>query len=87
MSSEDEDDYLGELPSDATDQQKLDYQRQRNTLAARRSRKRKELYKQELEALVDELTVETEKWKTRAEMLRRIVEGQGMGLICPDWSE
>ncbi|KAL0567851.1 hypothetical protein V5O48_014146 [Marasmius crinis-equi] len=85
QSSDDEE--LGDLPPNATDQQKIEHQRHRNTLAARRSRKRKEVYRQELEQLVDQLTMETEKWKTRAEMLRRIIEGQGMGLICPDWSE
>ncbi|KAK1230607.1 hypothetical protein PQX77_006302 [Marasmius sp. AFHP31] len=85
QSSEDEE--LEELPPNATEKEKLRYQRHRNTLAARRSRKKKEIYKQELEQMVDQLTMETEKWKTRAEMLRRMLESQGMGLACPDWSE
>ncbi|KAJ8085115.1 hypothetical protein AAF712_003435 [Marasmius tenuissimus] len=85
QSSDDEE--LEELPPNATEKQKLQYQRHRNTLAARRSRKKKEMYKQELEQMVDQLTMETEKWKTRAEMLRRMLESQGLGLACPDWSE
>lgn len=83
--SDDDDEELADLPPNATDQQKIEHQRHRNTLAARRSRKRKELYKQELEQRVEHLTMEIEKWRTRAEMYRRMIEGQGM--ICPDWSE
>ncbi|KAG7100110.1 hypothetical protein E1B28_001890 [Marasmius oreades] len=84
--SDDDDDELPELPPNATDQQKIEHQRYRNTLAARRSRKRKELYKQELEQRVEQLTMETEKWRIRAEMLREMIESQGLQ-ICPDWSE
>ncbi|KAL0570224.1 hypothetical protein V5O48_011746 [Marasmius crinis-equi] len=85
--SDEDEDALEDLPPDATDQQRIEYQRHRNTLAARRSRKRKEVYRQELEQMVDQLTVETEKWKTRAEMLKRIIESQGLGLACPDWTD
>ncbi|KAF9260140.1 hypothetical protein L218DRAFT_816682, partial [Marasmius fiardii PR-910] len=83
--SDDDEEELTELPPNASDQQKIEHQRYRNTLAARRSRKRKELYQQELEQRVEQLTMEVEKWRTRAEMLRRIVEGQGMNV--PDWSD
>ncbi|KAK1235320.1 hypothetical protein PQX77_001461 [Marasmius sp. AFHP31] len=85
--SDEDEETLGELPANASDQQRIEYQRQRNTLAARRSRKRKELYRQELEQMVDELTHETEKWKARAEMLRRVIQNQGLPLNCPDWSD
>ncbi|KAL0059550.1 hypothetical protein AAF712_013695 [Marasmius tenuissimus] len=85
--SDEDEDTLEELPPNASDQQRIEYQRHRNTLAARRSRKRKELYRQELEQMVDELTAETEKWKTRAEMLRRLIQNQGLPLNCPDWSD
>ncbi|ESK93213.1 ectomycorrhiza-regulated protein [Moniliophthora roreri MCA 2997] len=87
ISDEEDDEYIEELPPNATEQQRAEHQRHRNTLAARRSRKRKEVYKQQLEETVDRLTVEKEKWKTRAEMLRRIIEHQGLPVPCGDWSE
>ncbi|KAK7051572.1 hypothetical protein VNI00_004551 [Paramarasmius palmivorus] len=86
-SDEEDDDYLEDLPSNATEQQRAEHQRHRNTLAARRSRKRKEVYKQQLEEAVERLTVEKEKWKTRAEMLRSVIQSQGLPVNCGDWSE
>ncbi|KAL0563982.1 hypothetical protein V5O48_018072, partial [Marasmius crinis-equi] len=59
---------LGDLPPDATDQEKIEYKRHSNAFAAHRSRKRKEVYRQELEFMVEQLTMEAEKWKSLAEM-------------------
>ncbi|KAL0069411.1 hypothetical protein AAF712_003436 [Marasmius tenuissimus] len=84
--SEDEDDELTEeLPSNATDQEKIEFRRQRNTIAARRSRRRKLEYQQQLEENVEHLKIERQKWKTRAEMLRQLIRSKG--IACPDWSE
>ncbi|KAF9258276.1 hypothetical protein L218DRAFT_841039, partial [Marasmius fiardii PR-910] len=85
-SEEEEDDELVEdLPSNATDQEKIDFRRQRNTLAARRSRRRKMVYQQELEDTVERLKMERQKWKTRAETLRQLLLSQG--IPCPEWSD
>ncbi|KAK0473102.1 ectomycorrhiza-regulated protein [Armillaria novae-zelandiae] len=53
----DEEDELTEEPpaAGATDQEKVEYKRRQNTLAARRSRKRKMLYQHELEETVRRL--------------------------------
>ena len=84
--SEDEDDELTEeLPSNATDQERIEFRRQRNTLAARRSRRRKMEYQQQLEENVEHLKIERQKWKTRAEMLRQLIRSKG--IACPDWSD
>ncbi|KAL0567852.1 hypothetical protein V5O48_014147 [Marasmius crinis-equi] len=83
---EDEDDELTEeLPSNATDQEKIEFRRHRNTLAARRSRRRKQAYQQDLEESVERLKIERQKWKTRAETLRQLIRSQG--IACPEWSE
>ncbi|KAG7100109.1 hypothetical protein E1B28_001889 [Marasmius oreades] len=82
---EEDDELIEELPSNATDQEKIEFRRQRNTIAARRSRRRKMAYQQELEESVERLKMERQKWKTRAETLRQLLLSQG--IPCPDWSE
>ncbi|KAE9402175.1 hypothetical protein BT96DRAFT_918377 [Gymnopus androsaceus JB14] len=85
--SDDEDDELTEEPpaENATDQEKIDYKRRQNTLAARRSRKRKLVYTQQLEGTVDRLTMEKEMWRTRALTLRQLLRSHN--LPCPDFKD
>ncbi|KAJ7481944.1 hypothetical protein FB451DRAFT_139288 [Mycena latifolia] len=66
---EEEDEVL--LAANATDQEIIDYKRLRNVQAARRSRKRKLMYQQELEETLKRLTREKEIWKARALDLSR----------------
>ncbi|KAF5391210.1 hypothetical protein D9757_003077 [Collybiopsis confluens] len=85
--SDDEDDELTEEapPENATDQEKIDYKRRQNTLAARRSRKRKLLYTQQLEVTVEHLSAEVEMWRTRALTLRQLLRSHN--LPCPDFHD
>lgn len=84
--SDGEEDELTEEPlaPNATDQEKIDWRRRQNTLAARRSRKRKMAHQQYLEEAVEKLTVEKETWRTRAEMLKSLLSSHG--IPCPDWT-
>ncbi|KAF8079246.1 ectomycorrhiza-regulated protein [Lyophyllum atratum] len=85
--SEDEEDELTEEPpaSNATDQEKIEWKRRQNTLAARRSRKRKMQNVQRLEETVERLTREREIWKTRALTLKQLLISHG--IICPEFRD
>ncbi|GLB43665.1 putative basic region leucine zipper [Lyophyllum shimeji] len=85
--SEDEEDELTEEPpaSNATDQEKIEWKRRQNTLAARRSRKRKLMNLQRLEETVERLTREREIWKTRALTLKQLLISHG--IICPEFRD
>ncbi|KAJ7726355.1 ectomycorrhiza-regulated protein [Mycena metata] len=85
--SDEEEDELTEEPlaANATDQEKIEYKRRQNTLAARRSRKRKLMHQQQLEEAVDRLTQEKEIWKTRALMLSNLLRSHG--ITCPDFND
>lgn len=85
--SDEEEDELTEEPpaSNATDQEKIEWKRRQNTLAARRSRKRKMQNVQRLEETVERLTREKEIWRTRAMTLRQILHSHG--IICPDFRD
>ncbi|KAK7051573.1 hypothetical protein VNI00_004552 [Paramarasmius palmivorus] len=85
VSDDEEDELAEELPPNATDQEKIEHRRHKNTIAARRSRRRKVVYQQQLEDLVERLTIEKEQWKTRAQMLRQIAESRG--IACPEWGD
>ena len=50
----------------ATEKEKIEWKRRQNTLAARKSRKRKLEYQLYLETRVESLEHEVEVWKTRA---------------------
>ncbi|KAF5349063.1 hypothetical protein D9757_012204 [Collybiopsis confluens] len=58
----------------ATEKEMLEYKRRLSTLAARRSRRRKLEYKLKLEARVESLEREREKWKTRCTVLQEILK-------------
>ncbi|EEB95062.1 hypothetical protein MPER_06026, partial [Moniliophthora perniciosa FA553] len=82
---EDEQDELEPLPPNATEKQQIEWKRRQNTLAARKSRKRKLEYQQNMEAELNELRVDKEKWKTRAEVLRGMLARQGV--VLDNWPE
>ncbi|KAG6867806.1 hypothetical protein C0993_010832 [Termitomyces sp. T159_Od127] len=77
-----EDDELNEAPPgpDASEREQIEYKRRQNTVAARRSRKRKLEYQQNLEASVERLTRERDVWKTRATMLHEMLQSHGVSL-------
>lgn len=83
----DEEDELTEEPpaANATDQEKIEYKRRQNTLAARRSRRRKTQYTQNLAETVEKLKMEKEVWKTRALTLKQLLHSHGVP--CPDFAD
>jgi len=87
ITHEEEEDELTEEPpaSNATDQEKIEWKRRQNTLAARRSRTRKMMKVHRLEETVERLTKEKEIWKTRALTLKQLLHSHG--IICPDFRD
>lgn len=67
-----------ELGPNATEKEQIEWKRRQNTLAARKSRKRKLLHQQELEESVERLTQEKEVWRTRALTLRQLLHSHGV---------
>lgn len=74
----DEEDELEPPPPDATARQMIEYKRRQNTLAARKSRKRKLEHQQELEDKVETLTLEVEQWRTKAEIYQSILQSHNI---------
>ncbi|KAK0445764.1 hypothetical protein EV421DRAFT_1794699 [Armillaria borealis] len=74
----DEEDELEPPPPDATDRQMIEYKRRQNTLAARKSRKRKLEHQQQLEDRVDTLTIEVEQWRAKAEIYQSILQSHNI---------
>ncbi|KAG7445554.1 uncharacterized protein BT62DRAFT_858561, partial [Guyanagaster necrorhizus] len=70
---DEEEDELDPPPPDATDRELIEYKRRQNTLAARKSRKRKLEHQQQLEERVEMLTLEVEQWRTKAEIYQSIL--------------
>lgn len=62
----------------ATEKEQIEWKRRQNTLAARKSRKRKLQHQQELEDTVRGLTREREVWKTRALTFRQLLVSHGI---------
>ncbi|KAJ8080921.1 hypothetical protein PM082_017756 [Marasmius tenuissimus] len=85
--SQEDEDTPEELSPNATDQQRVEHQRRRNTLAARQSRKKKALYRQELDHTIERLQVEADAWRNGAELLHRIMQSEGLGSKCPEWPD
>lgn len=77
---EGDDELVGEeqLGPNATEKEQIEWKRRQNTLAARKSRKRKLLHQQELEESVERLTQEKEVWRTRALTLRQLLHSHGV---------
>lgn len=59
--------------------------RRQNTLAARRSRKRKLQYQNELEVALEGAKAETDKWKGRAEAMKAVLYSNNIQV--PPWSD
>jgi hypothetical protein len=72
--SEDDEELLAELPPNPTEIQKIEYKRRQNTLAARKSRRRKLEHQQELERTIVQLENEVMVWKIRARTLYELVK-------------
>ncbi|KAH9891798.1 hypothetical protein C8Q73DRAFT_700911 [Cubamyces lactineus] len=72
-----EDELEDEIPIDQNDLDAIEAKRRQNTLAARRSRKRKLEYQRELEASVEREKEEKEMWKRRAAVLQALLESHG----------
>ncbi|KAH6911034.1 hypothetical protein BKA70DRAFT_1423786 [Coprinopsis sp. MPI-PUGE-AT-0042] len=84
--SDGEDELTEEPPAaNATDQEKIEWKRRQNTLAARRSRKRKLQQQQALEDAVEQLSRDKEMWRTRALTLRQLLLSHG--ILCPDFKD
>jgi hypothetical protein len=62
----------------ATEREQIEWKRRQNTLAARKSRKRKLQHQQDLEDNVRALTREREVWKTRALTFRQLLVSHGI---------
>jgi len=69
--------------ADATEQEKIEYKRRMNTLAARRSRRRRLAQFHQLEEDVARLNRERDIWKERALMMERMLSTHG--LPCPNF--
>lgn len=77
---EGEEDELEEAPlkPNATELEQIEWKRRQNTLAARKSRKRKLQHQQDLEYQVADLVAEKEKWKQRALTLQGVLQANGI---------
>lgn len=86
-SDEEDDELTEEQPplANATDQEKIEWKRRQNTLAARRSRRKKAMYTQQLEETVERLRIEREMWRTRALTLKQLLSSHG--LPVPDFKD
>lgn len=81
-----DDEELGELPPNATEKEQIEFKRRQNTLAARKSRKRKLEHTQGLENQVEDLKRECGMWETRARMLANVLASNGIP-FDGEWEE
>ena len=79
----DEEDQLDDLPPNSTEQDLIEQKRRQNTVAARRSRKRKLEQMQRLQGSRDEERAFKEMWTERALVLLKLV--RSMGVNYPDF--
>jgi len=75
---DEEDELLEPLPANATEREQIEYKRRQNTLAARKSRKRKLIHQQELEDKVAHLNEEVTRWQTRCDVLGQMLQSHGI---------
>jgi hypothetical protein len=66
------------LPPNATEKEQIEWKRRQNTLAARKSRKRKLQHQMELEETVERLTEEKEIWRVRAMTYQSLLRQHGL---------
>ena len=76
--ADEEDELMEPLPPNATEREQIEYKRRQNTLAARKSRKRKLMHQQELENQVQTLKEEVAKWHTRCDVLSKLLDSHGI---------
>ncbi|KAJ6585590.1 hypothetical protein B0H19DRAFT_852448, partial [Mycena capillaripes] len=69
---------LGELSPTASEAEIIEYKRRQNTIAARKSRKRKLEHQQALEDEVQVLKGEVTMWRERALMAQELLRGNGV---------
>ncbi|KAG5635591.1 hypothetical protein H0H81_010720 [Sphagnurus paluster] len=75
---DEEDEFTEVLPPNATEKETIEYKRRQNTVAARRSRKRKLQYQQDLEQKVERLQRESDVWRTRATLCQNMLIQHGV---------
>ncbi|KAJ7228130.1 hypothetical protein B0H12DRAFT_1004037, partial [Mycena haematopus] len=73
-------DELGSLSPTASEAEVIEYKRRQNTIAARKSRKRKLEHQQALEDEVDALKQQVTMWRERAVMAQEMLRGSGVHL-------
>jgi len=73
------------LPPNPTEQELIEAKRRQNTIAARRSRKRKLEYQRELEDSVETLKADRDMWKSRALTYSALLKSHGVE--SPDFVE
>ncbi|KAF7348107.1 Imprinted and ancient [Mycena sanguinolenta] len=81
------DEELGTLSPTASEAEIIEYKRRQNTLAARKSRKRKLEHQQQLENEVAELKQQVTMWRERAVMAQELLRGSGVNLPFDDIEE
>lgn len=69
----------------ATEREHIEWKRRQNTIAARKSRRRKLEYMQSLEAENDDLREERDKWRTRCGVMEGVLKANGM--VAPEWDD
>ncbi|KAF9074476.1 hypothetical protein BDP27DRAFT_1287938 [Rhodocollybia butyracea] len=80
---------LDELPGEAppgpnaTEVEHIEWKRRQNTIAARKSRRRKLEHLRELESENSELKEERDRWKVRCDVLEGVLKANGM--MVPEW--
>lgn len=74
----DEEEVVDDADLNPNDLDAIEAKRRQNTLAARRSRKRKLEYQRELESSVDQLSEEVRSWRNRAEALEAVMRSHGL---------
>ncbi|KAF7351288.1 hypothetical protein MSAN_01560300 [Mycena sanguinolenta] len=73
-----DDEEVAELSPTASEMETIEYKRRQNTLAARKSRKRKLEHQRELEEQIDQLQDEVQLWKKRALTLQDTLISNGV---------
>lgn len=74
-----EEDELNEpLKPNATETEQIEWKRRQNTLAARKSRRRKLVHQRALEMQISELTEDRERWRQRALALQDVLQANGI---------
>lgn len=75
--TDDEEEAEAPLPPNASEREQIEWKRRQNTLAARKSRKRKLQHQIELENAVEQLTAEKEMWRVRALTYQALLKNHG----------